>query len=205
MIPNTPLAGTGDPNPLLTVGQYQTITTDTASTSAAITAAITDALDFVQHRCNRTLLYGQYEETLYIYRKGFVYPSAVPLDQAKSVTVAGVSGTAIPQGNGMWIGFFTPLPTLPIWTGVIDPQTKVDYWGGYTQTSLPVLARRLIARVAYYALNPFVNPGMPSLARSVNVGGISVSGDLSQMVLGDPQLRRDLERFTRRTAHAWQW
>lgn len=203
-IPATPIAGTADPNPLVTYAQYQTVTQDSTTSSGTFAATLPEALDVVERRCNRTLLYGEYVERLYIYKDGLVYPSAIPLDQAQPATIGGAPGQGIIQGDGIWVGWFTPLPTMPVWAGVIPPQTDVTYWGGYTGATMPYRLVRLICKVCYFILFPFVASGTPALAHSINSGGVSVSGDLSQMILGDAQMRKDLDRFKRSQLHGWQ-
>ena len=202
-----------DPNTLLTVERYQFITGDTLSSDDDVEAAIADALDESARKCNRTWLYGRYEEILYLYKNGMVFPSATPLDVNQPIVSGSeifnpadeVNNTAsVIQGAGIWVGWFTPLPWMPVWTGVIPPQTQVIYWGGYTQATVPNALARLWARIAWHVLHPVKMTGLPLGAKSTGVGGVSVGGDLSSMTLIDPQLRRDLRRWERRQARHWQ-
>ena len=215
MIPATPIAGTADPNPLVTLSEYQLYTTDTDSTNALnFPDVLEDALDQVQRWCNRTLLYGQYDERLFVYKSGMVYPSAAPIDQTKPVSTNASTpdpGNSIFQGDGIWVGWFIPLPALPVWEGVVPPQTDITYWGGYVgsqssnpqQPLLPARLKRAICKVCWFILNPVALSEMPGGVKSVAMGGVSISGDLSSMVDSDDALRRDLRRFQRRLGKHW--
>ncbi|HEX3539650.1 MAG TPA: hypothetical protein VHT75_04325 [Acidimicrobiales bacterium] len=209
MIPATPNSGTADTNPLVTVAQYQAVTQDSATSSETVTANLADALDMIQRECRRTLLYAQYTERLYLYRNGQVYPTATPLDTSKAViSPAGTSNIGIFQGNGIWVGWFIPLPSLPVWVGVVPPQTDITYWGGYTGPAgagpqLPASLRRIVCKVCWYLSNPAVLTDMPGGVKSVSVGGVSMSGDLASMVSRDRQLGRDIKRWRHPQAHAW--
>lgn len=209
-IPATPQPGTADANPLLTFARYQFVTKDKASIEADFDQALTDALDMLQREMHRTLLYANYIERLYVYPMiGQVYPSATPLDADKPVGTTsdpdGTESSYVIQGAGIYVGFLNPLPALPIFSRVIPNQTDVSYWGGYTQSTIPVKLLRVIARVCWYILNPAEIDG-PLLAgaKSVSVGGVSISGELSAFMISDPQLCKDIGRFTRRQARAWQ-
>ena len=130
VIPNTPIAN-GLTEPLVSVAQYQSITGDTASGSDAVEEAIADAVYMICQECHRTLTYGTYKENLYLYALGMVFPSAAPIDHNQPIS----SGEqlynpatdnqqgegSIIQGAGIWVGWFTPLPWMLVWTGVIPP------------------------------------------------------------------------------------
>jgi hypothetical protein len=173
----------------------------------------------LQRETKRTFGYGKYREDQYLYGMGMVYPSATPIDRTKPIA-AGVNlytpnatsastPASIIQGAGIWVGWFTPLPWMPVWTGVIPPQTVITYWGGWqpyggspgTTEALPAKLARIIARVAYYILHPALI--QPYGAKSTSAGGISMAGTLSSMMISDPQLRRDVRRWTRPQARAW--
>jgi hypothetical protein len=210
-IPAVPVDDTPDPNPLLTLTGYQQVTGDTSTDSGAFTATLADALDELQRETRRTLLYAQYTERLYVYRNGMVYPTATPLDTTKAVNNPGADppeNVGIFQGNGIWVGWFVPLPSLPIWQGVVPAQTDITYWGGYTGTDgpgpyLPAALKRVIAKVCWYMLHPVTLSGLPGGVKSASVGGVSMSGDLSAMVDRDPALARDIRRWRHPQAKAW--
>lgn len=206
-IPAIPNAGTADTNPLVTFEQYQFVTNDQGSTSSNFELALDDALDMLQREMRRTFLYAQYTERLFIYLKsGQVYPTATPLDASKGVsTPTGdpPENVGIFQGNGIWIGWYQPLPSLPMFAGVVPPQTDITYWGGWTQSTLPAKLRRIICKVCWFILNPVALVGMAGGVKSVSVGGVSISGDLSSFIDCDPQLGRDIRSYRRPQVRAF--
>lgn len=207
-IPATPNAGTADTNPLLTFEKYQFITQDSASSQTNFDTALADALSQLQPEMHRTLLYAQYTERLYVYKNGQCYPSACPLDSSMPVGTDsdpdGTSSEFIIQGAGIYVGFLNPLPALPIFSTVVPMQADVTYWGGFTQSTIPAKLARVIARVCWFMLNPVSLSGLAGGVKSVSVGGVSISGDLSSFMTADPQLCADISRFTRRQARGWQ-
>lgn len=209
--PTTPTSP--DPRPLILPSDYIRITHDRASSSDDVKEELANAIQETALACHRTWLYGQYTEQLYLSKNGMVYPSACPLDVAQPVVTGEQvfnpgddvnSSASVIQGAGIWVGWFTPLPFMPAWTGVIPPQTEITYWGGFTYDTVPPKLRRIWARVAYYLLHPVVLEGLPPGAKSTSASGLSLSGDLSSMVAADRQLRKDIRGFTRRQAHSWQ-
>lgn len=207
-IPATPIPDTADTNPLLTFTKYQFITKDLTSAEANFDLALVDALNQLQGEMSRTLLYAQYCERLYVYKNGQCYPSATPLDSSKPVGTSsdpdGTTSNYVIQGAGIYVGFLNPLPSFPIFSQLIPMQTDVTYWGGYTQTTIPAKLARIIARVCWYMLNPVSMPGLMGGTKSVSVGGVSISGDLSAFVTCDSQLEKDINRFKRRQVRGWQ-
>jgi hypothetical protein len=201
MIPATPVTGTADDNPLVTIVDYQQVTQDTSSDTPTVEGNIADALDMIQRECKRTILYAQYTERLYLYKNGIVYPTATPLDVTKPVnSPAGTTNIGIFQGNGIWVGWFVPLPSLPVWEGVVPPQTDITYWGGYTGPAgdgpvLPASLKRCVCKVAWYLTHPAMLDQMPGGVKSVSVGGVSISGDLSSMTSRDRQLANEIKRW----------
>lgn len=161
---------------LVSVANYEQVTGDTVNSSQDL---IDQAVIEVCQYCNRTLGYGQYTERLRVDRKGFCYPSALPLDPAGATTPAGTI-----QGGGIFVGPFTFLPDLPFLTGTIAPQATVSYYGGYqpygTTTrptpQLPPKLMRAVCAIAFSIGNPVVMSGMPAGATSVSLQGVSVSG-----------------------------
>ena len=220
-LPTVPMAGTGLSVPLVTVAQYRQITGDEASTPEDVTRELAEAQISFCMQANRTLGYGQYTENLFLYDQGFVYPSAIPIDSSKPILSGAESTQAIYnpssfvnvssviQGAGIWVGFFTPLPWMPIWNGVIPPQTVVTYWGGFqpyqsspgTTKALPPRIARILATIAFYTLNPSVVTAMG--AHSTSLNGVSLSGDLSSFMQYDKNLRHMIRGFTR--PEAWKW
>lgn len=218
-VPAVPNTATGlggavspDPRQLITVEDYIRITGDTASDAGDVTEALSEAIEDSARMCNRTWGYGQYTELLYLYANGMVFPSATPIDVAQIIQSGtevfdptnAANSESVVQGAGIWVGWFTPLPWMPVWTGVIPPQTEVTYWGGYAAPVVPTKLKRIWARIAWYYLHPVSLPGLPMGAKSSGVGGVSVSGDLSIITAMDPQLKRDLRRWERRQARPWQ-
>lgn len=211
-VPATPNAGTADANPLVTYTQYQQVTGDTQFTGqAGFDPYLADAVDEFCRRTRRTLLYAQYTERLYLYKKGLVYPSATPLDVTKGVVSPNGSppeNVGVFQGNGIWVGWFVPLPSLPMWEGVVPPQTDITYWGGYTGPAgpgplLPTEVKRILCKIAWYLLHPVHLDGIPGGVKSVSVGGVSVSGDLSMMVDTDRRLSASIVRWRHPQAKGW--
>jgi len=198
-IPAVPQPDTPAQDPLVSVQQYQQVTGDFATASLDVEDAVAQATTLACEACTRTFVFGHYIETLYVYKSGMVYPSATPISEVVAPT------ESVLQGAGIWVGWFFPVPVLPVWVGVVPPQTDVEYWGGYTAETCPPRLARAIAKMAWFMLHPATLSDMPGGVKSVNVGGVSVSGDLSSMVLSDPGLRRDLARFTKRDPHGWSY
>lgn len=211
LVPNA-IAGSPDPNELVTVQAYRSYTKDTASTVNDVKEALADAIDQLCNECRRTFLYGQYTEDQYLYGNGMVYPSATPIDPTKPIfsneqiydpAVDNAPGSVI-QGQGVWVGWFTPLPWMPVFTGVLPPQTNITYWGGYTQATCPPKLRRMFSKVAFYTLNGVGLIGQPAGVKSMSVGGVSISGDLSSFMESDPALKRAIRRWRHPQVSAWQ-
>lgn len=213
-LPLAPIEGTADPDPLVSFQQYQSISGDTVTSQEDVEDALSEAIDMVCQECTRTLAYGQYSEVQFLYDNGMVFPSAVPIDPAKAVTsnsaiydpaTDNAPGSII-QGFGVWVGWFTPLPWMPIWSGILDPQTNLIYWGGYRQSTLPPKLRRLIVRIAFKSIVGNNNwlAGLAGGVKSVSVNGVSISGSLTAGSITDSQIKRDLRRFRRPQVEAWQ-
>lgn len=218
MIPATPEAGTADPSPLVTQDDYERITGDCID-PATFDYFLDDALDQVQRKLSRTLLYAQYNERLFLYQTGQVYGTAIPYDTSKPVqnpiAVMGSgdpANTGVFQGYGIWVGWYIPLPALPVWQGVVPPQTDIKYWGGFVGPASPLVAqgrlipaslKRAICKVVWFMNNPALMPGYPVGAKSISVGGVSISGDLSSMVTADKALACALKKWRHPMAHSW--
>lgn len=210
MIPAVPNTGTADTNPLVTYQQYAQVTGDTQfANQAEFDVYLDDALDLFQRRTRRTLLYASYTERLYLYQNGMVYPTATPLDTSKGVTSPSGSppeNVGIFQGSGIWVGWYIPLPSLPVWVGVVPPQTDITYWGGYvgpasslygTGFGLPASIKRCLCKISWFAAHPTTLAGLPGGAKSTSAAGVSASGgaDLASMVDGDSMLRKEIRRW----------
>jgi hypothetical protein len=212
MIPATPEPGTADPNPLVTQDDYQMVTGDCTVDPVAFDYFLADALDQVQRKLTRTLLYANYVERLFLYRNGFVYGSAIPYDTSVAVVNPAMATEPDPndplnasnfQGYAVWVGWYTALPMLPWWSGVVPPQTDISYWGGFVgpgsdlagERLLPAGLKRAICKVVWYMAHPVFLPGLPGGLKSVSVGGVSMSGDLTAMTMGDKALGCELKRW----------
>lgn len=221
MLPSVPNPGTADTDPFLTPDQYRKLTGDTNTDNESIITAVAEAADDFCTRTRRTLRYATYTETMYLYAQGMVYPSATPIDPAKEVVSGTViynpatdaNSSSVIQASGIWVGWFTPLPWMPVWTGVIPPQTIVQYTGGYQPyqvedgptEGLPRKMASCIARLAFYALTPASLPGGNiGGVTSRSVAGVSLAGQLSSMVSDDPQLKLDIARLRKPMVKAWQ-
>lgn len=203
--PAIPAEGTGVGS-LVSVANYEQITGDTVnSAQGLIDEAVIEACQF----CNRTLAYGQYSERLYVNRKGYAYPSALPIDPNAST----LPESSLVQGPAIWCGYFTPLPDLPIFTSVVLPQTDVGYSGGYSPfgvtdgptPQLPPRLMRAICRIAWYLANPVVMTGVPAGATSVSLQGVTVSGMSSPISSweSDTALTKVLGAYRRREIPAF--
>jgi hypothetical protein len=204
-----------DPNPLVSVQQYRKVTGDSWSEDEDVEDAVEDAITMVCQECTRTLKYGYYSEVQYLYENGMVFPSTVPIDPTMPISSQQViynpltddSPGSIIQGWGVWVGWFTPLPWMPVFTGVLDPQTEITYWGGYRQSNLPPKLRRLICRIAFKSIpqNNNLLANVPGGLTSASVAGININGAaMSMLSITDSQIKRDLRRFKRPQVEAWQ-
>jgi hypothetical protein len=198
-IPATPLPDSPVIDPLVSVAKYRQVTSDTSTPADQIEDAIAEATELACQHCNRTFAYGHYTETLYVNRLAMSYPSAIPIAQVDGPLSARI------QGAGVLMGWF-PVVMIPFWTGVIPPQAALTYWGGYTADTIPPRLARAIAKIAWFTLHPVTLEGLAGGATSASVSGVTTSAKemLSSMILMDPQLRRDLDRFMRETARGWQ-
>lgn len=213
-LPLVPNAGTGAPDPLVNQDQYQRITGDTTSSKDAVDEAIEAAVIDACNECKRTLLYGQYSEVQYLYKSGLVFPSATPIDSTMPILsgndnifdpIVDAGPGSIIQGQGIWVGWFSPLPQMPVFVSVLPPQTSLEYWGGYTQATLPWKLARAIASMAFYDLHPYAMTSTPGGLTSMSVGGVSISGKaLSSFMYQDTEIRKILRRFRHPQVRAWQ-
>lgn len=220
--PTPPNTGTGLTTPLVSVEQYRQVTGDMASNEVDVERELDEAIRDVGIECVRTWGYGNYTENLHLYATGMVFPSATPVDTNQPIysgeelfdpaTDKVPGGTSIIQGAGIWVGFFSPLPWMPVWTGVIPPQTVITYSGGYypwqsdpttvTTDTLPGKLARIFITVAYYSLNPSVVTAMGQT--STSIAGVSLAGGLSSFMRVDPALKKAIQRFKRPQAYRWE-
>lgn len=185
---------------LVDVLTYQRLTGDTTSATALVEQSLDDAVDYVEGQCRRTLEFGTYTETLDRFSNGCVYPHAVPVASVSDPPTAEVrlGGIYLGAWVGGWPDTLLPLP----------PQGTVTYEGGYQPygsgltPEIPIRLVRVLCRIAYLALHPssLIGQGVPANAKAASVGDVSISGDLSGLLITDPSIERDLKRFTRRTA-----
>lgn len=214
-IPSIPNPNTADAAPLVLFTDYQMFTGDDVSSEARFDYFLPRALDELQREMRRTFLYAQYTERCFLYPDGMTYPTATPFDTSQGVTApSGESNgdVGIFQGDGLWVGWFIPLPSLPVWQGVVDPQTDVTYTGGWVGTSspryggvfdLPSKVESIIIRTVFFKLNPAALKNMPGGVKSSSVGGVSLAGSLSSFMAADPELRRDISGWRKPQVHAW--
>lgn len=219
LIPNN-VSGSPTPYPLVTAAQYQQVTKDVATDMSYVDELVAEAVEDLSHKCERTFTYGQYTESQRLYDNGMVYPSATPIDINQPV-VSGVeiydpstdnTGSSIVQGDGIWVGWFSPLPWMPFYTGVVPAQTVLTYWGGFQNPlvatdrslALPSAVKRMICKVVFYRANPVMLQNMPGGVKSMSVNGVSISGDLESMMDSDPGLRRAIRAWKHPHAQAWQ-
>ena len=176
--PTTAEAGTLWGGSLVSFQSYQKITGDTSNSQFDVEDTIAGVVTDVSRHLNRTLVYGLYNELLFVNRLGYTFPSAIPISQVVAPFGANL------QGASVWIGFYLPLPDMPVWSGVIPPQSYVEYWGGFIDSTLPPKLQRVIAKIAWYRLNPIPLIGVPAGVNSVHVGsvGFSAAGSISQFV-----------------------
>lgn len=198
--PAIPAEGTGVGS-LVSVANYEQVTGDTVNSDQDI---IDQAVIEVCQYCNRTLGYGQYTERLYVNKRSFVYPSALPLDAVTPVTLP-VEATV--YGPSIWVGLWAPIPDLPIFTGFVAPQANVTYFGGYQVAgstggptpALPPKLMRLICKAAWYIANPPI--GLPAYGNltSISLQGVSVAGTLTPLASwqDDTSLTKGLRAYRR--------
>jgi len=197
---------------IMPIAGYRQITKDTLTVDADLQAALNSAASLVDEHCKRSFLYGQFTETLYVYRTGVCYPTNTPVDTVS--TPSGLAPQSI-QGAGIYLGVFLPVPALVNagdWMGAIPPQTVVTYMGGFQPygttdgptAQVPQKVARAIARVAWLILHPVALVGMPVGATSASIGGLSVAGDLSPFIAMDSSIERDLKGYRKRMVRGWQ-
>lgn len=178
---------------VLTVARYRTITLDTTSGDAAVTAALADAETDVAEYLRRPLELAERTETLTISRDGRVYPSATPI-----VELLG-DDTGLTREGNVIVGA-SPDAAAFVWIGTSTaPTATITYRGGWDAASLPKAVERAIAMGAYHAIHwdPALVPAGATSARvgdaAVSFGAGGASGDPLASQLA--QIRRYRRRF----------
>lgn len=213
-LPLTPQAGTGVTR-IVDFALYQRITGDTTSLQADVEESLDSAINDACNECKRTLAYGQYKEVQYLYKNGMVFPSATPIDNSMPILsgtdnifdpLVDTNPSTLIQGQGVWVGWFSPLPWMPVFSGVLPPQTDVEYWGGYTVDTIPYKLARAIASMAFYDLHPYFMTNVPGGLSSMSVGGVSISSKsgFSSGLYQDTQIKKILRRFRHPQVRPWQ-
>lgn len=219
LVPND-VSGSPTPYPLVSATQYQQVTQDTKTDMSYVAELLDEAIEDLAHKCTRTFLYGQYTESQFLYKNGMVYPSATPIDITMPINsgteiydpTTDNTGSSIVQGDGVWVGWFSPLPWMPFYTSVVPPQTVITYWGGFQNKdvatnksqALPSALKRLICKIAFYRANPVMLTGMPAGVKSMSVNGVSIAGELSSLMDYDPGIKAGIQRWRHPHAQPWQ-
>jgi hypothetical protein len=218
LIPNA-ISGSPTPFPLVSAAEYQQVTKDVTTDMSYVNELLAEALEDLSHKCQRTFIYGQYTESQRLYPNGMVYPSATPIDINQAIfsgteiynPATDNTGSSIVQGDGVWVGWFSPLPWMPYYTGVVPAQTVITYWGGFQNPAvaspgfaLPSALKRLICKIAFYRANPVMLANMPGGVKSMSVNGVSISGDLSSLMDYDAEVKKGIMRWRHAHAQAWQ-
>lgn len=158
---------------LVSLSRYRTITVDTASPDASVTAAIEDATQVVEEYLRRPLRLAERTETIPIDQHGRVFPTVTPII---SVTTSGLTI----HGSARWLEGATPDDPGVFAFGQSDvsPVATIIYSAGFTQASLPETIERRIAWLARaFLLEPSSTGSFPPGAKSVSVGDASVTFD----------------------------
>lgn len=185
-------------SPVVTLAQYRTVTRETASADADVTAELAEAEGLVGDELGRPLALGTYTERLRLFTPPATdlvgwyyaaYPSVTPLATVVTVgpTILGESLISVSPEAG------------PFFERIFDEvYATIAYTGGWTSTTLPASLRRAVATVANRLLTPIGVPVGASL--SVKVGDTAFSyGGAGVPDLIDPGVLRALRPFRRRT------
>lgn len=178
---------------LVTADDYVRITGDDSTDTDTVEATIDDMLAMIEEEIDRTLLFGQYTETLPLSDTGHAYPRAVPVSEISASSSGEVwdEGWSLrglsPDPNP---GPFMDLVEVRDWVrrGVY---TTVTYSGGYTYDTFPKRLRRLICRLALVAIGGGGSQLIPGTTQA-SVGDVSVqlatgsvgSGELDVLLPG---------------------
>lgn len=205
-----------DASTLVTPTDYQRVTGDAGGADQS-QPALNDALQLIQDYLGRQLVYGQYTETLKVYRNNTIYPSATPITSVISPSLALVSI----QGAGLYIGYYNPAPVVDYgdWNAAIPPQSTIVYTGGFgpgaegtvfpsgfTATPLPHKLYRALCMTAFNVLHPAALAGIPGGVNSVHVGdiGYSGTGPLRNFEALDDAVIRLIKGFRHPHVMGWQ-
>lgn len=204
-----------DSSSLVAVDDYARITGDSVSVPTC-RPALDDALQLIQDYLGRNLVYGQYTETLKVYRNNSVYPSATPITGIVSPVAAGISI----QGAAVYVGYWNPVPVIDFnWSGSIPPQVTLVYTGGFgpgvagtefpagtAATPLPQKLFRALCMTAFNIIHPAALAGIPGGVNSVHVGdiGYSGTGPLRNFEAMDDAVIRLVKGFRHPQVMGWQ-
>jgi hypothetical protein len=177
---------------LVTLARYRTITLDTTSKDAAVTAALEDSQDLIEEYLRRPLESVSRTEDLKIDGDERVYPLATPV-----TVVATPAGLDI-KGNGRWLEGASPDASK-----IFDPEpvVTVTYTGGFTTATVPETIERGIAWLAWVILHERSSEvEIPAGATSVRLGDASVNfeGGYVPGTILPSGLRRKLTGYRRR-------
>jgi len=151
------VAATPPATPLVSEATYRRLTGDTATSSAAVVAALADAQAALQDALHRPLVSAVRTEVVKVWPDGLVYPAAQP------VTV--VPAGALVDGGAVRGGWVTDA------LGV----TTLTYTGGWTSATIPMPLVQAICSEARELLSPAVTALVG--ARKYAVGDVSVERD----------------------------
>jgi hypothetical protein len=179
---------------LVTVDRYRAITGDAGTAAALVSARLEEALGMLEEDLGRPLESVERTETMWYDRAGFLYPMATPVTAATGWEI---------EGNALRGGVLAGTHVL------LGPSETVNvtYTGGFVErtanpgaaNALPVHIERDLAFAAYALGNADqIAAGMPSGARSVAVGDVSVSFGAEGVHGSADDLRIRWSRATRR-------
>lgn len=187
---------------LVTIAEYRSITSDTATSSTTVSACLENALSLIDEYLERTLQSATYTETLEVWYEdgiGYVYPINTPIT---SIPLG--SPYDIDYGERRLRGVIADSPAGVSWptfsfgpwsqNSAISPYSRnrpdyatVTYTGGYTNATIPYTLKTYIALCAKGVA--FRSAATVIGATSVSVGDVSVTypkmtGGLDALVPG---------------------
>jgi hypothetical protein len=166
---------------LVSTARYRTITLDTTSPDASVTAALVEAQDMVEEEVRRpgALEYAANRtETLRLYRDGRVYPHAIPVWSVPATATYEVEDTSTlasvgPDGEP-WVEWIKP-PLYPVGTVIYTGGWKAADASGVTDAEkVPRKLERAIANLARAMVNGST-ADVPDGATSVRLGDAAVT------------------------------
>lgn len=155
---------------LVTAARYRSVTLDTSSAEATVTAALERAEALVEEYLRRPLASTSRTETVRFAGDGRVYPAATPITAVTGGYVIVVGGQAI---SGAPID---AAPSFPSFGETTYPATAtITYTGGYDASSLPETIAEVISWAAHRRLHTGALTSVPAGATAAAVGDVSVS------------------------------